>query len=128
MSDGSNDEDISEMESGFWSKIPRTSAKDKRTDVEQAGMQLLQQWLAGVMNKYGLGSNVYGTLLDEGQAALCDPNSSKADLISLAGQIVILTEANDSGVLPSTIPLGADPRAAKDSAKLAETEWDMVLP
>ena len=83
--------------------------------------------LAAVMNKYGLNSSIYGsTLLVDAQTALCNSSSSKATLIDLAGQIASITEDNDGGTLPPSIPLGADPKAAKMAALISE--WDMVLP
>jgi len=132
MSNGPDVDDISEMESGFWSKIPRTSDNTKRTAIEQAAMQLLQQWLAGVLNESGLNAvTVYMDYLDDAQDALCGiGNPTKEDLRTLAGQIVDITEADatHSLQLPDGFLLGADPKAAKESAAQADTEWDQVLP
>ena len=41
---------------GFWSNIAKTTTGDKRSSIDQARMQLLQQYLAAVLNVHAFGS------------------------------------------------------------------------
>ena len=118
------------METGFWAKISRDSNNVKRSAEDQAAMQLLQQWLAGLMNKYGIGTSNYGTLLDDGRDALCDPTSTQSELVTLAGQIGAINEQDHSAIVNPLvpIPMGADPKAAKAAAEAWMSNWDEVLP
>jgi hypothetical protein len=76
---------------GFWSQISQTSSKAKRTDIDQARMQMVQQYLAAVLNVHLFGSGSEA-LLSTARAAYCGNNAS-----AIQTQIGVLGNFNQSG-------------------------------
>lgn len=58
---------------GFWSSISKTTANKKRSALDQARMQLLQQLLAAELNFSAFGSGSWATM-QAWEAAYCGTN------------------------------------------------------
>ena len=133
------------MEGGFWSSISHlsTSKKDKRLAEDQAGMQLIQQWMALVLNRAAFGTSDPDNLVGQAQDAFddfttvtlaeCDDEIANDDergtLICLAGAIAAINEGGSEISFNDFNP-GFDkgPTSPKDAKANAEVEeWDAVL-
>jgi len=104
---------------GFWSSISKTSTGAKRTDIDQARMQMLQQYLAAVLNFHTFGSGSEAMLL-AARTAYCGD-----DLSAIRAQTGILgafNESGDSGVF--TPGSSATPKLSKQQANIVF--WDIT--
>jgi hypothetical protein len=114
---------LAKLMGGFWSGVSKTSTGDKRSQLDQARMQLLQQLLAAELNASAFGSLPSG---GSGQfavweAAFCGSNLNA--IKTAASQAASFNEGGDSGIFtPGT---SADSKTAKAIA--AYSFWD-VLP
>ncbi len=100
---------------GFWANIANKTTKDKRTSIDKTRMQLLQQLLAAILNKYGLGAND-GGLIDQAEAAYCGSNQNLIQqYIGLLGNF---NSSGDSVPLSFTVP-NATPAISREEADLA---------
>jgi hypothetical protein len=104
---------------GFWSNVAKTSTGDKRSAIDQARMQMLQQYLAAVLNFHTFGSGSEAMLL-AARTAYCGD-----DLSAIKAQIGILgafNESGDSGVF--TPGASATPKDSKLQANIVF--WDIT--
>lgn len=103
-----------ELMGGFWSNIAKTSSGANRSSLDKARMVLLQQLLAALLNKYGLGAADSG-LIAAAKAAYCGTNIN-----AIKNAASALGSFNQSG---DTIPLGfsvpsATPQTSKSQADI----------
>jgi hypothetical protein len=81
---------------GFWSNIAQKSGKGgKRSDIDAARMQVLQQYLAAVINVAQFGSNTEQFLADA-RAIYCGSNLDA--IKKLVGTLGAYNESGDAGV------------------------------
>jgi hypothetical protein len=114
----------SKLFSGFYSSISKTSTGKKRTPLDQARMQLLQQWLAAKLNCTAFTcSNTTKLMLDN--AATAFGGSDVALIKSFASQIDSYNNSNDA--LPIASQGKATPKDSQSQANTAAAFWD-VLP
>jgi hypothetical protein len=112
--------DIAKVMGGFWSNIANKTDKKKRTDIDKARMQLLQQLLAAELN-YSAFQSVPPTMTTAAaEAAFCgnDIDAIKAAQIAMAS----FNESGDSGAF--TPGASAEPKAAKALANMIY--WDIM--
>jgi len=109
--------------SGFYSSIPKTSTGAKRTALDQARMQMLQQWLAAKLNCAAFGCSAgTQTLLTEAATAW---TSGPVSLIkSFASQLDAYNNSNDA--LPISGQGKATPKNSQSAASSASTFWDAL--
>jgi len=105
---------------GFWSNITNKAGGGKRTDIEKARMQLLQQILASILNKYVLQVDDGGKLATA-MDAYCGSNTTL-----MSAQTNVLSQWNASGdtaPLPSNyLPGNATPSISRKWADFIY--WD----
>jgi hypothetical protein len=115
--------DLPKLMGGFWSDISKTTLGKKRSALDQARMQLLQQLLAAELNASAFGALPSGgsTMFNQWEAAYC---GSDAKAISTAqGQAAAFNSRGDTTTFtPGT---SADSKNARAIANRAY--WD-VLP
>jgi hypothetical protein len=106
---------------GFYASIPKTTTGAKRSSLDQARMQLMQQLLAAILNNVAFGSG-NTTTLNTAKAAYCGTNQA-----AILNQVSVLDAFNSSGDSQSTTQNtgSANPKASSNAANL--TAWD-VLP
>jgi hypothetical protein len=116
-----SDVGVPQMFGGFWANIARTSDRDKRSALDQARMQLLQQLLAAMLNNEAFGSSPGLGALGDARAAFCAEDVDQ--ILMFAG---LLDEFNNSGddlPFPAGFEAGrADPKDARDVADIPF--WD----
>jgi hypothetical protein len=108
---------------GFWSNISQKSSgtgKDaKRSDIDQARMQMLQQYLAAVLNVHAFGyGNTKDAMLNGARSAYCGNNAN-----DIKAQIGILGSFNTSGDTIAFTP-GASATAPLSRAQADIPYWD----
>ncbi len=102
---------------GFWSNIAKKSTAVKRLDIDQARMQMLQQYLAAVLNVYYFGSGSVA-MLDAARTAYC-----ATDINAIKAQVGILGSFNTSGdSILFTPGVSATAQASKSQANIPF--WD----
>jgi hypothetical protein len=109
-----------ELFGGFLANVAKTTTGVKRTALDQARMQLLQQLLAAILNHLQFGSGT-DAMLDAAKAAYCG-----TDRNAILAQVTILDNFNNSGdSLPAGVNTGkADPKNSKGIANYAT--WDAL--
>lgn len=117
-------DDLGKLLGGFWGAIPRTSAGGRRSPLDQARMQLLQQLLAAELNASAFGSVPTGGpgAFAAWESALCgsDQNAIK----TAQQQAASFNTAGDSGTFtPGT---SADAKHARQIANIPF--WDIIKP
>ena len=111
-------DDVPKMEGGFWSGISQEFPKGKRTDVDQARMQLAQQYEAAVLNNVAFGSSPGGTVFADANAAFC--GSDKSSMLSYAGILDIFNTGGGGIPFPDGfINTPADKKGAEGAADKA---------
>jgi hypothetical protein len=118
---GRNIDTLGKLMGGFWSNVAKTTTGAKRSALDQARMQLLQQLLAAELNASAFGSSPGAGKFAAWEAAYCgtDINAIRTAL----GQAAGFNESGDSAVFtPGT---SADAKNAKAIAN--RVFWD-VLP
>ncbi len=110
-----------ELFGGFYANIAKTTTNVKRSALDQARMQLMQQLLAAILNHLQFGSGT-DAMFAAAKAAYCG-----TDRNAILAQVTILDNFNNSGdSQPAGVGTGkADPKASKDAANLGL--WN-VLP
>ena len=100
---------------GFWANIANKTTNPKaRIDIDKARMALLQQILAALLNKYGLGTGD-GGLIDSAQAAYCGTN--KSAITAATSSLSAFNQSGDSVALGYPVP-GATPKESKTQADI----------
>jgi hypothetical protein len=115
---------IDQVMGGFWAGVSQKAVlkPTKRSDLDQARMQLLQQMLAAILNNQLFGSSPSGGVtIDQAKAAFCGTNVTA--IKNAASKMAAFNESGDSGVF--TPGASADAKTAKATANIAF--WD-VLP
>lgn len=108
---------IAQVFGGFYAPIAKTSTGAKRSAVDQARIQLLQQLLAAKLNcaTFGCSSSTVTLIANADVAYLAGAN--KNTIIALAGQLDAFNNSGDSGAIPPS--LGATGKATPTASKLA---------
>jgi hypothetical protein len=104
----------------FWSNIAKTTTGAKRSQLDQARMQLLQQLIAALLNKEAFGSDPGGTVLADAKAAFC--GTSVPLIRSFTGTLAAFNQSGDS--VAFTPGVAANGKEAKNAANL--TFWDTL--
>ena len=113
---------VPQVMGGFWSNIAKTTTGAKRSQLDQARMQLLQQLLAAILNNQLFGSVPTGSIsIDQAKAAFC--TGTLKQVKAAANAMASFNESGDTGLF--TPGVSADPKASRAIADLAF--WD-VLP
>lgn len=108
---------------GFYASISKTSAKVNRSAINQARIQLLQQWLAAKLNCQAFGcSNVTQTLLINAANAWTTGPASL--ILSYANQLDIYNNSNDA--LSISGQGKATPSISQSTAINAISFWDIL--
>jgi uncharacterized repeat protein (TIGR01451 family) len=111
----------------FWSNIAYTSNGKKRTLLDQARMQLLQQLVAAMLNVKAFGDDDLGTgatLIAAGKRAFA--GTDRAAILSIAAQLEAFNKSGDNLPLPPGVNPGpADPEKAQATADIGF--WDSLL-
>lgn len=111
-----------ELYGGFYASIPKKSdGKTKRSDIDQARMQLMQQLLAAILNNLAFGGGGGSALITNAKTAYC--TGTKAQILDYAGQLDAFNNSGDSQ--PAGQNTGsADPKASKAAANIPT--WDTL--
>ena len=118
---GNTVDSIGKLMGGFWSSIPYKTTGVKRNQPDQAKMQLVQQYLAAILNKAAFGTDD-GGVIALAQAA-CTTNN-KSTILTAAGNLGNYNQSGDS--IPSPFPTGsADPQGAQ---AVADKPFWNILP
>ncbi len=108
-----------EVLGGFWANIAKTTGNEKRSDIDQARMQLLQQLLAAILNNAAFGSAPTGPItMAVARDNYC--NGTQGQIKDAAAAMAAFNESGDSGVF--TPGVAANGRDAKNHAEIAF--WD----
>jgi hypothetical protein len=117
-------DDLGKLMGAFWANIAKTSNGTKRTPLDQARMQLLQQLIAAELNASAFGALPSGGsgIFAAWEAALCgtDIGAIKTAL----SQAASFNESGDSGVF--TPGISADAKNARAIASIPF--WDIIKP
>ena len=107
------------MEGGFWSGISQEySPKVKRSDVDQARMQLAQQYEAAVLNNVAFGSSPGGTVFADANTAFC--GSDRSSMLSYASTLEIFNTGGANIPFPAGFfNTNADKQSAEGAANKA---------
>ena len=109
---------------GFWANIANTTVpgKDgKRLEIDKVRMQLLQQLLAALLNKYGLETDD-GGVIDAAKDAYC--TGSVSDIRANIGPLGDFNESGDD--VPIDFPnQAATPRESRFEANIEF--WDETI-
>jgi len=113
---------VNQVMGGFWANIAKTSTGVKRSALDQARMQLLQQLLAAILNNQLFGSSPGGTIsIADAKAAFCGTDITA--IRNAQSAMAAFNTSGDSGVF--TPGASADAKTARAIADIAF--WD-VLP
>ena len=107
---------------GFYAPIAKMTTSTKRTPVDQARIQMLQQLLAAKLNCAAFGcSQVTKDLITASDAAYAAVPGSKNSIITLAGQLDAFNNSGDAYAIPAGLPATgkATPKASQAIADLA---------
>jgi len=119
-------DDEGKLFGAFWSSISKTSTGGKRSLLDQAKMQLLQQLVAAMLNVQAFGDDSAGTaasLIAAGKAAFS--GNDRTAILNIAYQLGLFNSSGDNQPLPpGVIPGSADPGAAQSTANKAF--WDTL--
>jgi len=113
-----------ELFGAFYASIPKMTDGAKRSTIDQARMQLLQQLVAAKLNCAAFGCS--STILSEISAAdaAYAAGASASDIRNAASQLDAYNNSGDTGTIPSSLgsPGKATPSTSKSTADL--TFWD----
>jgi hypothetical protein len=109
--------------SAFWSNIAKTSTGAKRSALDQARMQLLQQLVAAILNNNAFGSSPTGPIsIQNARDAFAGTNITA--IKNAMSAMAAFNESGDSGVF--TPGISANAKGAKAAAALEPTFWDIL--
>ncbi len=112
---------VEQVMGGFWANIAKESDSDKRSALDKARMQLLQQLLAAILNNQTFGSVPAGSIsIGDAIDAFCGTNVK--DIKDAMSAMAAFNESGDSGLF--TPGKSADPREARDIADIPF--WDTL--
>jgi len=105
---------------GFWSNVAQTSTKTKRSDLDRARMQLLQQLLGAILNNSAFGSSPSGMTIAQAKTAYCG-----GDITAIRNAQSAMAAFNESGDNGTFTPgISANGKRSKDEANLSF--WDIL--
>ena len=108
---------------GFYTSLSKTSAGGKRSALDQARMQLLQQWLAAKLNCTAFGcSTTTQTLLNNAATAFAGTNQTL--IKSYATQLDAYNNSNDA--LPISAQGKATPQTSQSTASSQLSFWNTL--
>ena len=108
---------------GFYASLSKTSAGGKRSALDQARMQLLQQWLAAKLNCTAFGcSTTTQTLLNNAATAFAGTNQTL--IKSYATQLDAYNNSNDA--LPISAQGKATPQTSQSTASSQLSFWNTL--
>jgi hypothetical protein len=107
---------------GFWSNVAKTTDGTKRSKLDQARMQLLQQLLAAILNNAAFGSSPSGMSIAQAKAYFCTGTLDQVKAAQAA--MAAFNESGDGGQF--TPGISADPKTAKSIANLVY--WNNLIP
>jgi hypothetical protein len=116
----------SQLFGGFYAPIAKKTDGSKRTPVDQARIQMLQQLLAAKLNCAAFGcSGATQTLIANADAAYSAVTPNKNTIISLAGQLDAFNNSGDANAIPPS--LGVTGKATPSTSKLIANMafWDL---
>ncbi len=102
---------------GFWSSVAKTSTGGKRSPLDQARMQMLQQYFAAVLNVHAFGSG------SEAMLATARTIYCGTDVNAIKGEIGVLGTFNTSGDSGVFSP-GASATAQESKLEANIPFWD----
>jgi hypothetical protein len=117
-------DDLGKVMGGFWSDVPKMSTGVKRSALDQARMQLLQQLLSAELNASAFGSVPSGgsSMFNQWEAALCGTNTNA--IKNAQQQAASFNTGGDSSTFtPGT---SADSKYARAVANIPF--WDVIKP
>jgi hypothetical protein len=108
----------------FWSNLAKMSDGGKRTSLDRARMQMLQQLVAAILNVTAFGDDGTGAaLISAGKTAFIGTNEEV--ILNVVNQLDIFNQSGDSSSLPPGVFAGpADPNKAKAIANIPF--WDTL--
>jgi hypothetical protein len=108
---------------GFWAGVSQTrsTGNKKRTALDQARLQFLQQYLAAVLNVHAFGTPIPGTSLADARAAYCGTNIG-----AIQTQKSLLAAYNESGDTGEFTP-GANATAKLSKSYADIAFWDITF-
>jgi len=110
-----------ELMGGFWSDLAKKSTGVKRSTLDQARMQLMQQLLAAMLNNTAFGSSpLSGITIPQAQDAFC--NGSLTTVKNAASAMASFNTSGDSVLF--TPGVAANGKQAKGTAD--RTLWDLL--
>ena len=113
----------SELFSGFYANIAKTTTNKKRTVLDQARIQMLQQWLAAQLNCKAFGcDSVTQNLLNASVTAWAGNNTSL--IMYYTSQLDAYNNSNDA--LPISGQGRATPKDSQDLAGGNLSLWDIL--
>ncbi|HWQ11726.1 MAG TPA: hypothetical protein VNL77_02940 [Roseiflexaceae bacterium] len=113
---------LGKLMGSFWSDIPKKSTGAKRTALDQARMQLLQQLIAAELNASAFGSVPSSGSFAAWESALCGTNTTA--IKNAQQQAASFNSAGDSSTFtPGT---SADSKTARSVANIPF--WDIIKP
>ncbi|MBX4190215.1 hypothetical protein KW791_02895, partial [Candidatus Parcubacteria bacterium] len=108
---------------GFYASIPKTSTGAKRSALDQARMQMLQQWLAAKLNCQAFGCSLTTqTLLNNAATAWSGTNVSSIQ--SYASQLDTYNNSNDALVISGQGK--ATPGTSQTTATSGMSYWNIL--
>ncbi len=114
----------SQLFGGFYASIPKTTTGAKRSGLDKARVQMLQQLLGAKLNcaAFGCGTSTM-SLISQADAAYAGSNANLIN--SLTGQLDAYNNSGDTGAIPSGLPPTgkATPKNSQAIANLAF--WDL---
>ena len=111
---------VEQVMGGFWANIAKTSTGVKRTALDQARMQLLQQLLAAILNNQLFGSSPTGMSIANAISAYCG-----TDITAIRNAQAAMASFNTSGDSGLFTPgQSADAKHARAIAAIAF--WDVT--
>jgi hypothetical protein len=106
---------------GFWSNIAKKSDNKKRSALDHARMQFLQQYLAAVLNVHAFGTPIGTTTLAQARAAYCGNNAN-----AISAQKSLLAAYNEGGDTGEFTP-GANATAKLSREQANIPFWDTTF-
>ncbi len=113
----------SSLFAGFYASIPKKSTGAKRLAIDQARMQMLQQWLAAKLNCQAFGCSISTKNLIN-NAAIAWAGTNTSSILSYASLLDAYNNSNDS--LSISIQGKATPKLSQSRAIPAIPYWDLL--
>ena len=112
-----------ELFAGFYASLPKTTTGAKRTSLDHARMQMLQQWLAAKLNCAAFGcSSTTQTLLTNAATAFSGTN--KTLILNYASQLDAYNNSNDALLISGQGK--ATPQTSQSTASTQLSFWNIL--